>query len=51
MITLRSVFSIAARMARPTRRKSSVSPVWQTEIEIHRLSRPLPRNDHRLIDG
>ena len=51
MITLRSTLASAAPIARPTRRKSSVSPVWHTETEIQRLSSPLPRYDHRLSDG
>ncbi len=47
--TLRSVAAIAAPMARPARRKSSVSPVYAALlIEIHRRLSPRPREVHRL---
>lgn len=48
--TFRSDCAIAAPSARPSRRLSSTSAVWQTPIEIHRFcGRPWPRNSHRFV--
>ena len=47
--TLRSASAMAWPSARPSRRLSSVSAVWQTPMETQRLSRPRPRYSHRLV--
>ena len=47
--TFRSLSAIAWPMARPARRKSSVSPVCAVLLTLtHRLPRPRPRNVHRF---